>query len=109
MTLAIGQAAAQSAVVSTVLSRNLLLPIAPMLLPPLAMAVVRSMIPLGAVAGAVAETGFVAASIAGALPVAIAVFPQEMRIATSGLEPQFQNLVDAQGKKIEYVVCNKGL
>ena len=55
------------------------------------------------------EVSFVAGSIYGALPVAIAVFPQEMRIATSVLEPEFQNAVDGAGKKIEYVLCNKGL
>ena len=91
------------------LSRNLLLPIAPMLLPPLAMAAVRSVVPLGAIAGAVCETAFVAGSIAGALPMAIAVFPQEMKISTSALEPEYQNATDASGKKIEYVLCNKGL
>jgi len=93
----------------TVLSRNLLLPIAPMLLPPLAMAAVRSVVPLGAVAAAVCETAFVAGSIATALPAAIAVFPQEMKISTSVLEAEFQGAVDASGKKVEYVLCNKGL
>jgi len=107
--LGVSKAAAQSAVVNTVLSRNLLLPIAPMLLPPLLNAAVRSVVPLGPIAAAVAETCFVAGSIYGALPVAIAVFPQEMKIDTSVLEPEFQNAVDASGKKIEYVLCNKGL
>ena len=50
-----------------------------------------------------------AGSIFGALPVAIAVFPQEMKISTSSLEPEFQGLKDSSGKPIEYVLCNKGL
>ena len=74
-----------------------------------AAAAVRSVVPLGPVAAAVAETSFVAGSIFGALPVAIAVFPQEMRVATSSLEPEFQGLKDASGKPIDYVLCNKGL
>ena len=44
-----------------------------------------------------------------AVPLAIAIFPQEISIPTSALEPEFQNLKDAKGKLIEHVVCNKGL
>ena len=59
--------------------------------------------------GVVAQTGFVAACSACALPVAIAAFPQEMKIPTSVLEPQFQHAKDAKGQPVEYVLCNKGL
>ena len=52
------------------------LPIAPMLLPPLAMAAVRTVLPLTGLAAVAAETCFVAGSIFGALPLAIAIFPQ---------------------------------
>jgi len=105
----VSKAAAKKAVMDTVLSRNLLLPIAPMLLPPLLNAAVRSVVPLGPIAAAVAETTFVAGSIYSALPVAIAVFPQEMKVPVSALEPEFQDKVDGSGKKLEYVLCNKGL
>jgi len=44
--LGVSKAAAQEAVLSTVLSRNLLLPIAPMLLPPIAMAGLSSVVTL---------------------------------------------------------------
>lgn len=101
--------AAFAAVRDTVLSRNLLLPIAPMLLPPLANAALRSVVPLGPVMSAVAEVGFVAGAIFGALPAAIAVFPQEMKIDVSALEPEFRSKTDGSGKPIEYVLCNKGL
>ena len=103
------KAAAREAVTSTILSRCVLLPIAPMLLPPLAMTAIASAVTLGPAAAVVAEVGLVAGSIYGALPLAIAVFPQEMKIATSALEVEFQNAVDAAGDPIEYVVCNKGL
>ena len=107
--LGVSKAAAQSAVINTVLSRNLLLPIAPMLLPPLANAALRSVVPLGPIATAAAEVCFVAGAIFGALPAAIAVFPQEMKIDVASLEDEFKNRKDADGKPIEYVLCNKGL
>jgi len=44
-----------------------------------------------------------------ALPCAIALFPQEFPISTSKLEPEFQNLKDKNGKKIETLYFNKGL
>ena len=46
--LGVSKAAAVTSVTKTVLSRNVCLPIAPMLLPPLAMAAVRTVFPLTA-------------------------------------------------------------
>ena len=66
-------------------------------------------VPLGPVAAAVAKTSFVGASIFAALPAGIAVFPQEMKIATSVLEEEFKNVKDGKGEVVEYVLCNKGL
>ena len=57
--LGVSKAAAQSAVVSTVISRNLLLPIASMLLPPLAMTAVRAALLLGPLAAVACELGLV--------------------------------------------------
>ena len=107
--LGVSKSAAQSAVVNTVLSRNCLLPIAPMILPRLLSGALNAVVPLGPIAAIAAETCFVAGSSAFALPVAIAVFPQEMKIDTSVLEPEFQNATDAKGQKVAYVLCNKGL
>ena len=107
--LGTSKAAAQSAVVKTIASRIILQPIAPMLLPPLMYAALHSVVPLGAVGGVVAQTVFVAACSGCALPVAIALFPQEMQIATSALEPEFQQVKDTMGQPIKYVLCNKGL
>uniref|UniRef100_A0A6B2LBG6 Sidoreflexin n=1 Tax=Arcella intermedia TaxID=1963864 RepID=A0A6B2LBG6_9EUKA len=44
-----------------------------------------------------------------ALPAAIALFPQTMRVSTDKLEPTFQNLKDPQGNKIQYLYYNRGL
>ena len=55
------------------------------------------------------QTGLVGCSIFGALPLAIAIFPQEIQIPTSALEPEFQNLKTKDGKPLTHVVCNKGL
>jgi len=103
------RAAAQTAVVNTVLSRIMLQPIAPMLFPPLMYAALRSVVPLGTVGAVVAQTAFVAGCSGCALPVAIAAFPQEMKIPTSALEPDFRHATDATGQPLEYVLCNKGL
>jgi hypothetical protein len=43
------------------------------------------------------------------LPCAIAIFPQEMSIATSELEGEFQVLKDTSGRPVTHVFCNKGL
>ena len=107
--LGTSEAAARSAVASTIISRIVLQPIVPMLLPPLLLSALHSAVPLGTVAAVAAQTVFVAGCSGFALPVAIAVFPQEMKIATSALEPEYQNAKDGSGKPIEYVLCNKGL
>ena len=48
-------------------------------------------------------------SLAGALPVALACFPQKASFTVEELEPQFRNLKDAKGRKIEVLYTNKGL
>ena len=78
----------------------MLLPIAPMLLPPIANGMLQSVIALGPIAAAAAETCFVAGSIYGALPFAIAVFPQEMKIDVDVLEDEFKSKLDKSGQPI---------
>jgi len=107
--LGVSKAAAVTSVTKTVMSRNVCLPIAPMLLPPLLMAALRSVVPLAGAAAVAAETSLVAGSIFGALPLAIAIFPQEISISVSSLEPEFQNLRTKEGAPIDVVYCNKGL
>ena len=108
--LGVSKAAAVTSVTKTVLSRNVCLPIAPMLLPPLAMGALRTALPhLKGLPAVAAELALVASSIYFALPVAIAIFPQELSIPTSALEPEFQDLKDSKGRPITSVLCNKGL
>ena len=110
-TLGLSKAAATESIKFTVLSRNCALPIIPMLAPPVIMAGLRR-VPLIAAGGAVAaaaEVLSVSACLGLGLPLAIAIFPQEMQIATSKLEPEFQGLKDSNGKPIDFVRCNKGL
>ena len=110
-TLGLSKAAAIESIKFTVLSRNCALPIIPMLAPPVIMAGLRR-VPLIAAGGAVAaaaEVLSVSACLGLGLPLAIAIFPQEMQIATSKLEPEFQGLKDSNGKPIDFVRCNKGL
>ncbi|KAL1511174.1 hypothetical protein AB1Y20_005990 [Prymnesium parvum] len=108
--LGVSKKAATTSVAMTVASRNVVLPIAPMLLPPLAMGVLRSALPnLKGIPAVAAEVALVATSIYFALPVAIAIFPQELSIPVSALEPEFQNLKDSHGRPITSVLCNKGL
>jgi tricarboxylate carrier len=44
-----------------------------------------------------------------ALPLAISLFPQQGKLETLQLEPQFQQLRDSKGNPIDFVVYNKGL
>lgn len=104
--------AAKESIKQTILSRIVFLPVAPILFPPLAMGALRRAMPLfrtSKPAAMLAETALIAGSLFFALPYAIAVFPQEMKIATTALEPEFQNRTDSAGRPIEHVVCNKGL
>jgi len=108
--LGFSKAAARTSVAMTIASRSVVLPITPMLLPPLAMAGLRTMLPsLTGVAAVAAEVALVASSIYLALPVAIGVFPQVLEIPTSALEVEFQGLHDSEGRPITHIVCNRGL
>jgi tricarboxylate carrier len=48
-------------------------------------------------------------SIAVSLPICIGLFPQFSSIPASSLEPQFHNLFDSKGKRVENLFYNKGL
>jgi tricarboxylate carrier len=90
-TLGLSQAAALESIKLTVLSRNVALPVIPLLIPPLTMSFLRRRVPAIAAGGALAvltELGVVSGCLGVGLPLAIAIFPQEMRIRTAALEPQ---------------------
>jgi hypothetical protein len=94
----------------TVLSRNVFLPIMPMLLPPIVMGAIGPMIAgAGAAVAVTTECCVIAACIGLGLPLAIAVFPQEMALDATSLEPEFHGLTDSTGAPITQLYCNKGL
>lgn len=106
--LGMSRKAGQTAVMQTVLSRSCFLPIAPMVLPVLAMKALKPFLKVRPVAIA-AEIVLITGCIAGMLPVALAILPQTMEIDASKLEPEFQNLKDSKGQPVIKVFANKGL
>lgn len=58
-----------------------------------------------------AQLAAITASLAIAVPVSIAVFPQEARFKASSLEPEFHDLHVKGGSrgKATYLYANKGL
>merc|ERR1711948_92098 len=106
--LGMSKTAGQIGVMQTVLSRSCFLPIAPMVMPVLAMKVLKPFLTVRPVA-IVAELLLITGCISGILPVALSILPQTMEIDVSKLEPQFQNLKDAKGQAITTVFANKGL
>eukprot|EP00050_Salpingoeca_kvevrii_P008329 m.302289 g.302289 ORF g.302289 m.302289 type:complete len:330 (+) comp15103_c0_seq1:56-1045(+) len=57
----------------------------------------------------VIEIGVISSLIFVSIPPALAFFPQIDSIAAEKLEPEFQNMTDSQGRKIDKFVFNKGL
>lgn len=57
------------------------------------------------------QVGVLTASLAFALPMSIAVFPQEARFKAETLEPQLQHLLLKGGSRgeVNYLYANKGL
>eukprot|EP01087_Luapelamoeba_hula_P006295 TRINITY_DN16367_c0_g1_i1.p1 TRINITY_DN16367_c0_g1~~TRINITY_DN16367_c0_g1_i1.p1 ORF type:complete len:337 (+),score=57.02 TRINITY_DN16367_c0_g1_i1:22-1011(+) len=51
----------------------------------------------------------ITAMMAVALPLAVAVFPQQSSVSVKKLEPKYHNLKDSNGNPIETVYYNKGL
>jgi tricarboxylate carrier len=109
--LGISKVAGFEGVKNTVLSRSCFLPIFPLVLPPLIMSAahrmkaVRTSRPIALAVELMAIT----ACMSMGLPAAIAIFPQNMSIAVTSLEPEFQGLMDKDGNRLEHVFYNKGL
>ena len=57
----------------------------------------------------VAEIAVLTGLLAVVLPMAIAVYPQEVRAPVEQLEPEFQNLRDDRGQRVTHLSYNKGL
>jgi len=100
--------AGQLGVLQTVLSRSCFLPIAPMVLPVIAMKALSPLLTTKP-ATVVAELLLITACLGGMLPVALAILPQRMEIDVKSLEPEYQNLKDAKGEPVTKVYANKGL
>jgi len=57
----------------------------------------------------IAELSVITVCLGFAIPMSVALFPQQSTIPASKLEPQFQNLIDKNGHKITTFTYNKGL
>jgi len=53
--------------------------------------------------------GLIYLALETALPAAIALFPQNIRVAAKSLEPQFHDLVDSNNQKLTHLYFNRGL
>ena len=86
-------------------------PIPGLLLPPLAMHLLTPVFPAlkRTVPRNLANLGFIGVALQLGLPTTIALFPQTASLPASELEPQFHDLRDEQGRRIEKVYFNKGL
>eukprot|EP00746_Dinoflagellata_sp_MGD_P155308 gnl/MRDRNA2_/MRDRNA2_85299_c0_seq2.p1 gnl/MRDRNA2_/MRDRNA2_85299_c0~~gnl/MRDRNA2_/MRDRNA2_85299_c0_seq2.p1 ORF type:complete len:382 (+),score=77.43 gnl/MRDRNA2_/MRDRNA2_85299_c0_seq2:88-1233(+) len=98
--------AGKTAVLQTCLSRCILLPIVPMVLPGL----VCKAVGITAFGPRLAaELALVITAYVGVMPACLAVLPPTMEIDVKDLEPEFHNLTDSKGQKITTVYANKGL
>ncbi len=110
-TLGISQLAGKLAVFKTIATRSMFLPVFPLLLPPVAVASLKSLklLPKSKPLLLAVEILIISLCIGIGLPAALAIEPQKMEIRAEKLEPEFQNLVDQDGKLIEILFANKGL
>ncbi|CAM9433062.1 unnamed protein product [Ectocarpus sp. 12 AP-2014] len=100
-------------VLQTVASRGLILPIPVVVLPAAIVGLMknRGLMPSSPRGKMWAQVGVLTGSLAFALPMSIAVFPQEARFKASTLEPQLQHLLLKGGSRgeVNYLYANKGL
>lgn len=88
------------------------LPVPILLLPPylLRLITMMGMMPAGRLGRAAWEVSVVTLCLAGALPLAVAIFPQTASLPASDLEPEFQNCIHpVTGRRIEQFYFNKGV
>jgi hypothetical protein len=107
--LGVSQSAAQMAVFKTVTTRSMFLPIFPMLLPPLTMALLNKSLLLSAPKAVklATEVVLIAGCMGIGLPCALAIQPQTMKLPVASLEPHIKEAALARG--LEFVYANKGL
>lgn len=108
------QAAGRTAVAQVAISR-VLVPIPIMIFPPWIMAALTSpRSRIGILAHRpnlhmYAQVGIILVLLRFALPLCIAVFPQDARLPASSLEPELQNWRNSRGEPVSNVTFNKGL
>jgi len=103
--LGMSKMAGQQAVLKTIATRSVCLPIPILMIPP----VIMSILPFTGAARMAAEGVVILSCMSLALPCALAMLPQEMELPTASLEPEYQTLRDSRGEIITRVFANKGL
>lgn len=103
--------AGQTGVMQSALTRCVLVPCACLLIPPIFMTGLGrlNLLPASARMKMMVEIGIIFASLQGALPAALAVFPQTIKFKVEDLESKFSDARDENGNKIQYLYGNKGL
>jgi tricarboxylate carrier len=109
--LGVSKAAGFEAVKSTIVSRSCFLPIFPLVIPPAVMLMARKLkaVQASRPLSLVIEVTTITCCMGLGLPCALAIFPPQMSMDISKLEPEFQNKAGKDGKKLTYVHYNKGL
>lgn len=99
--------AGKQAVFKTILTRSVVLNIPVLILPSLLLKALPA--PASAKGKLAMEVVVITMCLAGALPATLALYPPKLKLGTSELEPEFQSLVDKQGKPVQFVYANKGM
>ena len=102
--IGVSREAGKQAVLKTILSRSLGLPIPVLVIPAAVMAAVPKSIPQRA--RMITELAVISISVGLALPAAIAIFPQKLELDVVDLETEFADRMDIKNGK---VYINKGL
>jgi len=95
----------------TAVTRAVMLPTSCLLLPPAveALAAKAGLVPQGKLPLTMFRLALIYLALQGALPAALAVFPQRVTYDVSELEEPFRHLKDSQGRPITTLHSNKGL
>ena len=110
--LGVSVKAGQQAVLKTVTTRSMFLPIFPLLIPPTVMKALRAsrVVGKGGPAAMAAEVAIITLCMAIGLPCALAILPQRMVLPVESLEAEFTGRVlESTGKPVTEVYANKGL
>jgi hypothetical protein len=98
-------------IVQSACTRAVMLPCSCLLLPPTAEMIAGrlKLLPSSNIGLTLFRLSFIYLSLQGALPAALAVFPQTIELEAANLEEPFRNLKDSKGQPITKMFSNKGL